>query len=70
MQEYKREIAEISMLQKRGKPETVKFLFVGRLVYYKGVDVLLRAFGKLQNAELFIVGSGPLEEELKAEAAR
>lgn len=70
MQEYKREIAEISMLQKRGKPETVKFLFVGRLVYYKGVDVLLRAFGKLQNAELFIVGSGPLEEELKAEAKR
>ena len=70
LQSYQQGIAEISMLQKRGKPGTVKFLFVGRLVYYKGVDVLLKAFGAVENAELFIVGSGPLEGELAAEAER
>lgn len=42
-----------------------RFLFVGRLVYYKGVDVLLKAFQKVENAELCIVGTGDLEEELK-----
>ncbi len=47
----------------------VKFLFVGRLVYYKGVDVLLDAFRKVRGCELFICGTGPLEEELKAKAA-
>ena len=49
-------------------PETerqTRFLFVGRLVYYKGVDVLLRAFERLSEGELTIIGSGPLEAELK-----
>ena len=41
-------------------------LFVGRLVYYKGVDVLLRAAAKADNAQLTIVGDGPLLDELKA----
>jgi rhamnosyl/mannosyltransferase len=39
------------------------------LVYYKGVDVLLDAFRKVRGCELFICGTGPLEEELKAKAA-
>ncbi len=56
--------------KKEGQAGTVKFLFVGRLVYYKGIDVLLKAFERAENAELFIVGSGPLKEELAAEARR
>lgn len=43
-------------------------LFVGRLVYYKGVDVLLRALPSL-DADLVAIGSGPLEAELRALAA-
>lgn len=39
-------------------------LFVGRLVYYKGVDVLLRAMSDV-DADLVIIGSGPLESELR-----
>ncbi len=42
-----------------------KILFMGRLVYYKGVEVLIKAFETVRNCELFIVGSGKLEEELK-----
>ncbi|MDR0375327.1 MAG: glycosyltransferase [Treponema sp.] len=43
-----------------------KLLFVGRLVYYKGIDILIQAMRVVQGAELFIVGSGVLECELKA----
>ncbi len=46
-----------------------KILFAGRLVYYKGADVLLEAFANLQtNAELFFAGGGVLEDELKQRA--
>jgi len=46
-----------------------KILFAGRLVYYKGADVLLRAFAKVQgNAELFYAGGGVLEPELRTQA--
>ena len=48
----------------------MKILFTGRLVYYKGADVLLEAFAKIKsNAELFLAGTGVLEPELKAAAA-
>lgn len=40
-------------------------LFVGRLVYYKGVHVLVRAF-KDVDAELLLVGQGILEPELRS----
>lgn len=45
------------------------FLFVGVLRYYKGLDILLRA---IENAsfKVVIVGSGPTERHLKAEAKR
>ncbi len=43
-----------------------KFLFVGRLVYYKGVDVLIEAFASVENAELTIIGCGDMEKDLKA----
>lgn len=44
---------------------SVKVFFTGRLVYYKGVDVLLKAFEKVKNCELFIAGTGELEPNLK-----
>lgn len=43
----------------------VKVFFTGRLVYYKGVDVLLKAFTMVKNCELFIAGTGELEKQLK-----
>lgn len=45
------------------------FLFVGVLRYYKGLHILLEA---MQNTTfpVLIVGAGPLEEELKASAAK
>lgn len=45
------------------------FLFVGMLRYYKGLHILLDAM-KGTTYPVVIVGSGPLETELKAHAAR
>ena len=39
-------------------------LFVGRLVYYKGIDILIRAMKDVE-ARLIIIGRGPLEGELR-----
>ena len=47
----------------RDGPPTV--LFVGRLVYYKGVEFLIRAMADTK-ARLRIVGTGPLEDSLRA----
>jgi rhamnosyl/mannosyltransferase len=44
-------------------------LFVGRLVYYKGVHVLIEA-AKQWPGSIAIVGQGPLETELRADVAR
>ncbi len=43
-------------------------LFVGRLVYYKGADVLIRAMTGV-DADLVLVGRGPLESGLRSLAA-
>ncbi len=46
-------------------------LFVGRLIYYKGADVLVRAMGALSEssalagADLVMIGRGPLEAQLR-----
>jgi rhamnosyl/mannosyltransferase len=40
------------------------FLFVGRLVPYKGLDVLMKAMGLVSEASLVIIGDGPLAAEL------
>ncbi len=58
------------LTEKQRDKDTVKVFFAGRLVYYKGADVLLRAFEGTENCELFIAGTGVLEEELKAQAKK
>jgi len=40
------------------------FLFVGRLVGYKGLDVLFDALGRVPEARLDIAGDGPLRQRL------
>lgn len=41
--------------------DTTHLLFVGKLRYYKGVDVLLDALRELPRVHLTIVGTGPME---------
>ena len=48
----------------------VKVFFTGRLVYYKGVDVLLKAFQRINGCELFIAGTGELEVSLREYAKK
>ncbi len=57
------------LTDKLNKSSNKKVLFSGRLVPYKGIDVLINAFKNVEGAELFISGEGPLEEQLKAQAA-
>ncbi len=58
------------------RKETLKLLFIGRLVYYKGCEVLVEAMeqlgrrNQLKGIELCLVGAGVLEEELKARVHR
>lgn len=59
-----------SSLQKAGPygcKRQICILFIGRLVWYKGCDILLRAFAMMQDGRcrLVLVGSGPMEQELK-----
>jgi rhamnosyl/mannosyltransferase len=49
-----------------GRPPRV--LFVGRLVYYKGLRVLIDAMSRCPGT-LFIVGDGPLENDLRRQVA-
>ena len=53
------------------RPSRDYILFVGRLVSYKGVEVLLRALSTLRpNIPLLIAGDGPLKRKLAALARR
>lgn len=54
-----------------GHKKQVQILFIGRLVWYKGCDVLLKAFARMKhtNCRLTLVGSGALEPDLKRLAA-
>lgn len=49
--------------------KNVRILFVGRLVEVKGCEHIIKALNlvikKIENVELIIVGTGPLEDELK-----
>lgn len=52
-----------SRIRRAGPPRSL--LFVGRLVYYKGLEYLIRAMTAI-DARLVVIGSGPLERRLKA----
>ena len=41
-------------------------LFVGRLRYYKGLEVLIEAMRDIEQAHLLIVGDGPMRQEWEA----
>jgi rhamnosyl/mannosyltransferase len=43
-------------------------LFVGRLIYYKGAEVLVRAMAEM-DADVVMIGTGPLQADLEALAA-
>lgn len=45
----------------------VHVLFIGRFVWYKGIDVLLKAYSELDQSkyELTLVGDGPLFDDMK-----
>jgi glycosyltransferase involved in cell wall biosynthesis len=49
----------------RSAHERPVVLFVGRLIYYKGAEVLVRALRDV-DADLVLIGQGPLEGELRA----
>ncbi|SHM16165.1 glycosyltransferase [Ruminococcus flavefaciens] len=53
------------LTEKATDKSCVKVFFTGRLVYYKGVDVLLKAFTKVKDCELFIAGTGELGDQLR-----
>jgi rhamnosyl/mannosyltransferase len=52
------------------RPGEGALLFVGRLVYYKGLELLLEAVARLPGLELEIVGDGPLLKTLSRRAGR
>lgn len=52
-----------------GKCDALRILFVGRLIYYKGVDVLLRAAARMKNVTVTLIGEGPLQKELEQMAS-
>ncbi len=49
-------------------PGQPRYLFVGRFIESKGIDVLLAAFRRLEGGELWLVGDGPLRSFVEAEA--
>lgn len=54
----------------QAKPEAPLFVFVGRLIWLKGVDLMIRAFeGADPAARLVIVGDGPERKRLEEIAA-
>lgn len=52
---------------RKGGDGNVHVLFMGRIVWYKGVDILLRAWKELDDGryELCLVGAGKLSDEMK-----
>jgi glycosyltransferase involved in cell wall biosynthesis len=78
MQEKSAIFIEIGLLPAQiGTPRPARlspprFLFAGRLLYWKGAHIALRAFAgvahRLPGARLTIVGKGPEEARLKADA--
>lgn len=57
--------ARIAPAENVGRAHAPLVLFVGRLVDYKGVDVLLRALAGLDGVQAVLVGDGPRRETLQ-----
>ncbi len=51
------------------RPDSPEFVFVGRLVWWKAVDLLIEAIALVPDARLRIIGDGPEREKLAAQAA-
>lgn len=52
------------------KPSPPVFVFVGRLVWWKAVDLLIEAIARTPSARLRIIGDGPERARLEAQATR
>jgi GT2 family glycosyltransferase len=63
-------VPEAPARERRSADGTTRYLFVGRLIERKGLDVLLEAFERVDGGELRIAGDGPLRETVEAAAAR
>lgn len=59
------DLSEAARIRERYGPRIV--ISVGRLIYYKGFEYLIRAMAKV-DARLLIVGDGPLRADLEREA--
>jgi glycosyltransferase involved in cell wall biosynthesis len=66
-------LTELPRLRRRQRSVTPKFLYAGRLLYWKGVHIALRAFAELTSAGIdarfTIVGDGPERNRLEQETA-
>ena len=60
----------IKAAEKGWKPGALRVLAVGRLTYYKGFDVLIRAASQVPGVSVQIVGDGALRGELQAKTAQ
>jgi len=62
--------AEAASLRTRlATPGQVLCVFVGRLVPYKGLDILLAAMAQVPSLALAVIGDGPLMAESRAQSA-
>lgn len=68
-EDYTSVAPEDYLTQKCTYKDSIKVMFSGRLVYYKGIDVLINAFPSVKNCELFICGEGELEPMLRDSVA-
>ena len=60
--------ARVRALRRQHAEAAALFVFVGRLVSYKGVDVLIDALAQAPGIHCLIVGDGPLRATLEARA--
>lgn len=67
IEEYKISETQKILTKNLTEKSNKKILFVGRLVYYKGVMELVGSMEGIEGGELFIVGDGPMKEEIERE---
>lgn len=64
------EPAVLRIADQSWRPNQLRVLAVGRLTYYKGFDVLIRAVKDIANVSVQIVGDGALMEDFKKQIAQ